>query len=71
MTNPFDVSDAIFSVLVNPGGELSLWPYPIDVPPGWTAVHGPTDRATCRAYVCSHGVDPWPGGQPRNRDHPA
>ncbi|WP_278187396.1 MbtH family protein [Micromonospora sp. R77] len=71
MTNPFDVPDAVFSVLVNEQGQHSLWPYPIDVPTGWTTVHGPTDRAACDAYVRSHRVDPRPGGPRRDRAHPA
>lgn len=60
MTNPFDVPDAAFLVLVNAEGQHSLWPEFAAVPPGWTAVHGPDGRAGCLAYVTAHWTDMRP-----------
>jgi len=57
MTNPFDVQDGTFSVLVNEEGQHSLWPDFADVPAGWTVVHGPADRDACAEYVNSHWTD--------------
>lgn len=57
MTNPFDVQDGTFSVLVNEEGQHSLWPDFADVPAGWTVVHGPADRDACVEYVNTHWTD--------------
>jgi MbtH protein len=57
MTNPFDVQDGTFSVLVNEEGQHSLWPDFAEVPAGWTVVHGPTDRDACVEYVNTHWTD--------------
>ena len=57
MSNPFDVEEATFSVLVNDEGQHSLWPAFADVPAGWTVVHGPTDRPSCVAYVNANWTD--------------
>lgn len=62
MTNPFDVQDGTFSVLVNASGQHSLWPDFADVPAGWTVVHGPADRASCVDYVNTHWTDLRPSG---------
>jgi MbtH protein len=57
MTNPFDVPEGNFSVLVNDEGQHSLWPAFADVPAGWTVAHGPTDRGACLEYVETHWTD--------------
>lgn len=57
MSNPFDVQDAYFSVLVNDENQHSLWPAFADVPAGWTVVHGPADRASCVDYVNANWTD--------------
>lgn len=63
MTNPFDVPDSTFSVLVNAANQHSLWPAAIAVPAGWAVVHGPADRAGCLNYVAGHWTDLRPGGE--------
>jgi MbtH protein len=57
MTNPFDVQDGTFSVLVNDEGQHSLWPDFAPDPAGWTVVHGPTDRDSCVEYIDSNWTD--------------
>jgi len=57
MTNPFDVQDGTFSVLVNEEGQHSLWPDFAAAPAGWTVVHGPTDRDGCVEYIDSNWTD--------------
>jgi MbtH protein len=59
-TNPFDVEDGTFRVLVNAEGQYSLWPAAIAVPRGWTGAHGPAAKAACLAYVREHWTDPRP-----------
>ncbi|CCH30001.1 MbtH family protein [Actinosynnema sp. NPDC047251] len=51
MTNPFDDEAGTFLVLVNDEGQHSLWPQFAEVPPGWTAAHGPDSRQSCVEYV--------------------
>ncbi|MER7411205.1 MbtH family protein [Streptomyces sp. NHF165] len=60
MANPFDDPDGTFRVLVNDEGQHSLWPDFIEVPDGWTTVHGPADRDACVAYVDTHWTDMRP-----------
>ncbi|MFF2040683.1 MbtH family protein [Kitasatospora sp. NPDC058170] len=67
MTNPFDTADAAFSVLENAAGQFSLWPATAEVPAGWTAVHGPSDRDTALGYVNEHWTDLRPGGRAGRR----
>lgn len=57
MTNPFDNPDGTFLVLVNGENQHSLWPSFVDVPAGWTAVHGPGPREECLTYVETHWTD--------------
>ncbi|MFI9328666.1 MbtH family protein [Kitasatospora sp. NPDC052868] len=67
MTNPFDDADAQFAVLVNADGQHSLWPAAAEAPAGWTAVHGPADRAASLGYVNEHWTDLRPGGRAGRR----
>ncbi|MET9119118.1 MbtH family protein [Streptomyces longwoodensis] len=60
MSNPFENSDGTFLVLVNEEGQYSLWPSFAEVPAGWTAVLGQSDRQTCLAYVEEHWTDMRP-----------
>ncbi|WP_282688981.1 MULTISPECIES: MbtH family NRPS accessory protein [unclassified Streptomyces] len=39
-------------------GQHSLWPAGTDVPHGWAPAHGPSDRASCLAYVGAAGGRP-------------
>jgi MbtH protein len=60
MANPFDDDSGVFHVLVNDEGQHSLWPDFAPVPAGWSAVHGPADRAACLDYIERHWTDMRP-----------
>jgi MbtH protein len=60
MSNPFDNPEGTFSVLVNDEGQHSLWPAFVDVPAGWTVVHGPDTRQSCLDYVETNWTDMRP-----------
>ena len=60
MTNPFEEQDGSFQVLVNDEGQYSLWPVSIDIPAGWSNVHGPDRRQACLEYVETHWTDMRP-----------
>lgn len=51
MTNPFDLDDENFHVLVNDELQYSLWPTFAKVPPGWSVALADTDRRRCLEYV--------------------
>ncbi|GHH42453.1 MbtH protein [Streptomyces umbrinus] len=57
MSNPFDQSDGTFLVLVNDEGQHSLWPAFIEIPAGWTKVHGEAGREECLDYINTHWTD--------------
>lgn len=59
-TNPFDDEDGTFYALINDEGQYSLWPTFVDVPAGWTIVHGATDRQSCLAFIEEHWTDMRP-----------
>jgi MbtH protein len=44
MTNPFEDENGTYKVLTKDEGQHSLWPDFIDIPAGWTSVHGPVSR---------------------------
>lgn len=60
MTNPFETETGRFHVLVNDEGQHSLWPESIDIPAGWRADFGPSDRRACLDYVDAHWTDMRP-----------
>ncbi|MEU1704724.1 MbtH family protein [Streptomyces sp. NPDC005706] len=60
MTNPFDDEAGVFFVLRNEEGQYSLWPESIEVPAGWTAVHGPDGRQACLALIEQDWTDMRP-----------
>jgi MbtH protein len=60
MANPFDDENATCFVLRNDEGQYSLWPAPVTVPSGWTAVHGPANRPECLTYIEQHWDDMRP-----------
>lgn len=60
MTNPFEDPDGTYLVLVNDENQHSLWPSFVDVPAGWTAVHGPAGRQACLDYVETQWTDMRP-----------
>jgi MbtH protein len=57
MTNPFDDPEGRFFVLVNNEGQHSLWPSFVEVPAGWTVVHGEDNRDACLSYVEENWTD--------------
>lgn len=57
MSNPFDDPDGVYLVLVNHEGQHSLWPEFVEVPEGWTRVHGPETRQSCLDYVEENWTD--------------
>jgi uncharacterized protein YbdZ (MbtH family) len=59
-TNPFDDEEGVFLTLRNDEGQYSLWPEHVEVPAGWTAVHGPADRAACLAHIEQNWTDMRP-----------
>ena len=57
MTNPFEDLDAVYLALVNDEGQHSLWPAKVEVPSGWTVVHGPAGRTECLDHIEEHWTD--------------
>ncbi|PRY34538.1 MbtH family protein [Umezawaea tangerina] len=55
--NPFEQEDGVYLVLVNAERQHSLWPAAIEIPSGWTAVHGEGTRQACLDYVETHWTD--------------
>ncbi|MET8560130.1 MbtH family protein [Streptomyces flaveolus] len=70
MSNPFDDTDGSYLVLCNEEGQHSLWPADLDVPGGWSTVHGPTGHASCVEYVEEHWVDMRPRSLVAAMDQP-
>ncbi|MTE22392.1 MbtH family NRPS accessory protein [Streptomyces sp. TRM43335] len=62
MTNPFENEDGTYLVLVNDENQHSLWPTWIEVPEGWTTVHGEDSRAGCLEYIERNWTDIRPAG---------
>ncbi|MET9182088.1 MbtH family protein [Kitasatospora aureofaciens] len=60
MANPFEDADGTYLVLVNQENQHSLWPAFIDVPAGWTTVHGPDNRQACVDHVEANWTDMRP-----------
>lgn len=57
MSNPFEDDDARYLVLVNDENQHSLWPVWIDVPAGWTTVHGEASRQECLEWIEANWTD--------------
>lgn len=47
----FDVEDAVFDVVVNHEGDLSIWPAGRALPPGWRAVGVSGPKRDCLAHI--------------------
>jgi len=60
MTNPFENENDTYLALINDEGQYSLWPEHVDVPAGWTTVHGPANRQGCLDYIEKHWTDMRP-----------
>jgi MbtH protein len=59
-TNPFEDEDGRYYALINDEGQYSLWPAFVDVPEGWTVVHGEESRQSCLDYIEEHWTDMRP-----------
>lgn len=59
-TNPFDDESGTFYALINNEGQHSLWPTFVEVPGGWTVVHGPDSRQRCLNYIEENWTDMRP-----------
>ncbi|WP_447038501.1 MbtH family protein [Streptomyces sp. DSM 118878] len=57
MSNPFENPDASYFVLVNDEGQHSLWPSFVEIPAGWSTVHGADNRQACVDYIETHWTD--------------
>ncbi|MFJ9442398.1 MbtH family protein [Kitasatospora sp. NPDC101235] len=62
MSNPFEDDNAGYLVLANDENQHSLWPVWIDVPAGWTTVHGEDTRQGCLDYIEANWTDIRPAG---------
>ena len=60
MSNPFDETDATFSVLVNDEEQYSLWPASMDVPAGWRVALKESPRKECLEFIEAHWLDMRP-----------
>lgn len=60
MTNPFEIENGQFLVLINDEGQHSLWPDFVEIPAGWTSTFGPAARQSCLDYVETHWTDMRP-----------
>jgi MbtH protein len=59
-TNPFEDEEGKYYALINEEGQYSLWPAFIDVPEGWTIVHGEESRKSCLDYIEENWTDMRP-----------
>ncbi|MDX6763820.1 MULTISPECIES: MbtH family protein [Streptomyces] len=57
MSNPFEDDNSGYLVLVNDENQHSLWPVWIDVPAGWTTVHGEASRQDCLDWIEANWTD--------------
>jgi uncharacterized protein YbdZ (MbtH family) len=69
MTNPFEDDGSQYLVLVNDENQHSLWPAWIEVPAGWSAVHGEDSRQGCLDYVEANWTDIRPASLLATLDH--
>ncbi|WUV39011.1 MbtH family protein [Streptomyces sp. NBC_01483] len=58
--NPFANQSGEFLVLVNAENQHSIWPSFVEVPEGWSAVHGPDSRQSCLDHVEANWTDMRP-----------
>jgi len=68
VTNPFEDEEGVYLVLVNDENQHSLWPAFVEVPAGWTVVHGEDTRKNCLEYVSAHWTDMRPASLIREMD---
>jgi MbtH protein len=58
--NSFEDEAGIYVVLINNEGQHSLWPATIEVPAGWSVVHGEDTRQACLEFVNDSWIDMRP-----------
>ncbi|AKE96960.1 MbtH family protein [Cronobacter sakazakii] len=54
-SNPFDNLQGRFWLLENHEKQISLWPEPCALPPGWRVVAAPQPPERCEAWLNEHG----------------
>jgi MbtH protein len=59
-TNPFEDEEGVYLVLVNDEGQHSLWPSFVEIPVGWTVIHGEGTRKACLDYIEENWTDMRP-----------
>jgi uncharacterized protein YbdZ (MbtH family) len=59
-TNPFEYEDTAYVVLINAEAQYSLWPDPVDIPPGWTPVGPRGTRQVCLSWIDREWTDMRP-----------
>jgi MbtH protein len=59
-TNPFENEEGAYFVLVNDEGQHSLWPSFVEIPAGWTVIHGEGTRKSCLDYIEENWTDMRP-----------
>ncbi len=60
MTNPFEVENGTYHVLINDEGQHSLWPAFIEVPQGWTIILRSDTRSACLEFINRDWTDMRP-----------
>jgi len=60
MSNPFEDENGKYCVLINDERQYSLWPTFIEVPQGWSVVHGEDTRSACLDFVSANWKDMRP-----------
>ncbi|ALB62012.1 FIG005032: Putative cytoplasmic protein YbdZ in enterobactin biosynthesis operon [Cronobacter condimenti 1330] len=53
-SNPFDNPQGRFWLLENDQQQVSLWPEPCALPPGWRVVAQPQSPQMCEAWLKEH-----------------
>ncbi|ELY4521327.1 MbtH family NRPS accessory protein [Cronobacter turicensis] len=54
-SNPFDNPQGRFWLLENHCQQVSLWPEPCALPPGWRVVSPPQPLEVCEVWLSQHG----------------
>ncbi len=60
VTNPFEVENGTYHVLINDEGQHSLWPAFIEVPQGWTIILRSDTRSACLEFINRDWTDMRP-----------
>jgi len=60
VTNPFEVENGTYHVLINDEGQHSLWPAFVEVPQGWTIILRSDTRSACLEFINRDWTDMRP-----------